>query len=155
MRIEPEDALRRIALGCGFFLLFGPIGGRTTWVGRNGSYTADAMGYNMTALFSGVVAIAALAFAFWARPRVILTLLGIVAALAAFGLSVLASGVYVWARLQGEVWMYAIGGFAGKPGRNDTLHYAPGPPFFALAAIIGAVATLVLAITWLRQPKSV
>jgi hypothetical protein len=152
MRTAPEDALRRIALGCGFFLLLGPLGGRTMWVGRN-QINTDAAVYNVAALLSGVVALAALAVAFWARPRLVLPVLSALAALAAFGLTAYVSGVYVWARMQGQVWVYAGWSISEGMGSKWTVHPAWGPPFFTLAALIGAVATLGLASAWLRQPQ--
>lgn len=153
--METETALRRIALGCAIFMLFGPVGGRTTWVeGNRGGTTTDAAGYNLAALVSGVVALAALALALYLRPRVVLPVLGAAVAIAAFALTIVASGVYVWALLQGEIWFYGAGGFAEGMCRKCTVHPAWGPPFFALAALIGALASLALAVGWLRPPKS-
>ena len=152
--MRDEYTLRWVAMGCGIFLLFGPIGGRTTWVEAN-STTTDAAGYNAVAVLSGVVALAALGFANWARPRMIpvaLPVLGAVAAAAAFGLTVVTAGVYVVARLRGQVYFYGIGEFSDI-GRNETVYPPPGPPFFALAAFVGFLASLALTITWLRDPE--
>jgi hypothetical protein len=151
--MQTEIVPRRVAIGCAIFLLFGPLGGRTMWV--QGRTTAtDAAGYNVVALLSGVVVLAALGVALWARPRVVLPLLGALVAVAAFVLTAYVCGVDVWARLQGQVWVYASWSISEGTGRNSTVYPAWGPPFFALAALIGATASLVLAISWLRQPKS-
>lgn len=130
LAVRTETALRRVAAGCAIFMFFGPVGGRTTWV-QGHTTVIDAAGYNMAALLSGVAALVAIA---------------------AFGLTVAASGIYVLARMQGEVWYYGTGGFADM-GEKWTLYPDPGPPFFALAALIGAPASHALAILWLRRPQ--
>lgn len=103
-----ETLLCRVALACAFLMLLGPVADRTMWVNKRGfAGTIDAAGYNMAALLSGIVAICALAFADWARPRAVVPmLLGVAGAIAAFGLTVWVSGVAVLARVQGEVWFY-------------------------------------------------
>ncbi len=154
MRTGTEEALRWVAFGCGVFLLFGPLGGRTMWVGRH-QINTDAAVYNVAALLSGIVALTALAVAFCARPSLVLPEFGALVAIAAFGLTAYVSGVYVWARMQGQVWVYAGWSISEGMGRKWTVYPAWGPPFFALAAYIGAVATLALAVAWLRQPKTV
>ncbi len=147
-----EHVLRRIAVGCAIVLLFAPLGGRTTWV--KGHVTAtDAAGYIIVAILSGVVALAALALAFRSRPRLVLPVLGTLTAISAFGLTVVAAGVDVVARWQGQVWIYAGWSIAEDMGRKWTVYPAWGPPFFTLAALIGAAASLVLAISWLRKPN--
>ncbi|MCC6312602.1 MAG: hypothetical protein IT337_01215 [Thermomicrobiales bacterium] len=154
MRAEDgEDVVRPVATGCAVVLLFGPLGGRTTWEAVRGTSSAtDAGGYNAVAVFSGVVALAALGFALWARPRPVLPLLGAAVAVAAFGLTAYAAGVFVVARLRGGVWVYACWCFEGLRD-GWTVAPAPGPPFFALAALVGAIASLALAASWLRQPN--
>lgn len=151
--MRAEDILRRLAIGCAVFMLFGPLGGRTMRVGPHQVGT-DAGIYNVVAVFSGIVVLAFLAFALWARERDwrALPALSALISSAAFALSVFASGVFVWARWRGEVWSYAGWSFTGGPGRNETLHLPWGPPFFTLAAFVGAVTCLGLAITWLRPP---
>ncbi len=124
------------------------------WLSRNGSVNmVDAAAYNMATLLSGIVALGALVFADWARPRVVPMLLGVAGAIAAFGLTAFVSGIFVLARLQEEVWFYGAGSYAGDPGRKQTIVPADGPYFFAIAALVGAIATLGLAIIWLRQPR--
>ncbi len=150
--MQTEAVPRRVAFACAIFLLFGPVGGRTTWV-RGHTTATDAAGFNVVALLSGVVAIAALACALGARPRVVLPVLGAVVAIASFGLTAYVSGVYVWARMQGQVWSFAGWNMSEGMGRKWTLYPAPGPPFFTLAALVGVAATLALAIGWLRQPR--
>ena len=151
--MRDDYTLRWVAMCCAIFLLLGPVGGRTTWVSRTTTAT-DAAGYNAVAVFSGVVALATLYLAGWARSRLIplaLPVLGAVAALAAFALTVVVAGVYVVARLQGGIWVYAGWTFE-RLGEGTTVYPAPGPPFFAFAALVGAVASLALAITWLMDP---
>jgi hypothetical protein len=165
-----EVVLGLVPLGCAIFLLFGPVADRTSWTSGSTTIT-DAAAYNVAALFSGVLALAALGVAFWARPRVILPVLSAAVAIAAFGLTAYVAGIYWLARLQGEVLDYGAGGTkekvypaSGQPffpqrgtliteigGEQWRVYPAAGPPFFATAAIIGAVSTLVLAISWLRQ----
>ncbi|MGH2618713.1 MAG: hypothetical protein ACRDJC_26085, partial [Thermomicrobiales bacterium] len=99
--MRTEIVLRRVAIGCAIFMLFGPVGGRTTWV-QGRTIATDAAVYNVAALLAGVVA---LAVAFWARPHLVLPMLGTLVAIAAFGLTAYVSGVYVWAGMQGQVWV--------------------------------------------------
>jgi hypothetical protein len=149
--MQREILLRRVAIGCAIFMLFGPVADRTTWVNkRGGTIATDAAGYNMAALVSGAVALAALGFAFWARPRVVLPVLGVAFAIAAFGLTVVVSGLYGLVRLRGEVLFYGASEvIADGPRVNPAI----GPPFFATAALIGAVSTVALGVGWLLQPK--
>lgn len=148
-----EDVAHRVAIGCAVILLLGPLGGRTTWEAVRGTSSAtDAGGYNAIAVFSGVAALAALGFALWARPRPVLPLLGVAVAVVAFVLTVYATGVFVVARLQGGIWVYACWCFEDlHPGWTVTP--APGPPFFALTSLVGAIASVILATFWLRQPN--
>lgn len=148
MRIE--TVLDRIAVGCAIFLLFAPLGGRTMWVSKTSTAT-DAAGYNVVAVLAGIVALAALAVALWMRPQeVILPVLGTLVAAAAFGISAYVSGVDVWARLHGQVWSYAGWTASAAVRTKSTVYPAWGPPFFTAAALLGAIATLSLAILWLR-----
>jgi hypothetical protein len=151
--MRAEHVLRRATIGCAIIMLFGPLEGRTTWVTVNGrNAVTDAGIYNVVAVASGVLALAALAVALNTRPRVTVPALAAIAAAGAIGLSVYVSGLYVWARWQGEIWFYGAGWFAGEQGPKWTVSLPWGPPYFALAALIGAMASLVLAISWLRQP---
>lgn len=150
---DVEEVAPRFAIGCAILLLFAPLGGRTVWEPIRGSGSAtDAGGYNAIAVFSGVVVLAALGFARWGRPRLVLPLVGAAVATVAFGLTLYATGVYVVARLQGGIWIYACWCFE-ELSSSTTVTPAPGPPIFALVALVGAVATLALAIAWLRQPR--
>lgn len=130
---------------------------RTTYAKRNGlGVLTDAAGYNMVAFLSGVVALGALAFVVWARPRVLLMVLGVAGAVAAFGLTVYMSGIAVWARFQGEVWFYGTGSYAADAAdmgrRRVTLDPADDPYFFAAVALVGAIASVAFGIMRLRQP---
>jgi hypothetical protein len=146
--MRTEDVLRRVAIGCAIFLLFGPLGGRTS-VKDGGTTVTVAAAYNMAALFSGTVALVALGGALWTRPRLILPLLGAVVAITAFGLTAFVAGLDGLARTRGEVYLYGVSEFARVTAK---IHPSVGPPFFALAAATGAVTTLALAVSWLRQP---
>lgn len=144
-----ETVLRRIALGCAILLLFALCGGRTVWVQGNTTAT-DAAGYGIVATFSGVLALAALAFASWVRPRLLLPLLGAVMATAAFVLASVFAGLDVWARVQGQVWTYASMTMS-PPEPGVTVYPAFGPPIFMTIAATGAIASLGLAMKWVRQ----
>jgi hypothetical protein len=145
LAMRTENVLRWIAIGCAVFLLLGPFGGRTAW-GRGSPTTMDSAGYNFAALGSGVVALAALGVAFWARPRVVVPLLGAAVAMAAFGLTAYVSGTYWLALSRGEALLE--GRFAMP--EKMTVFPAWGPPFFATAALFGAISALALAVLWLR-----
>lgn len=134
-------------------MLFGPFGGRTMWMKGNGrNVITDAAGYNAVAVLSGVLALAALAVALNTRSRVVVPALAALVAVSAFGLSVYVSGLYVWARWQGEIWFYGAGWFAGDQGPTWTVSLPWGPSYFALAAFVGALASLALTISWMRGP---
>lgn len=158
MAVTAETVLWRVALGCSFLMLLGPMADRTTYAKRSGFvFITDAAGYNIVALLSGVVALGALGFAAWARPRVFLTALALAGAVAAFGLTVFMSGLAVSARFQGEVWFYGTDSYAtdaAEMGRRVTIDAADGPYFFVAAALLGAIATLGLGVMWLRQSRS-
>lgn len=142
----------RIALSSGFLLLFGVLSDRSSWVResvKSPSSTTDAGIYNVIASASGLVALIALAIALNTRPRGVIPVLSLLPALAAFGVSLYVSGLGVWARLHGEIWLYGAGSFAGDWGEKYIAHPARGPFIFAFLALLGVLATLGLALTWL------
>ncbi len=143
--------LGRIALWSGFLMLFGVVSDRSSWVTytKTTSSVTDAGIYNVIASASGVVALIALAIALNTRPRVVIPVLSLLPAIAAFGLSTYVSGLSVWARLQGEIWFYGTWSFAGEVGKNEIAYPSRGVFIFALLALLGALATLGLAWTWL------
>lgn len=146
--------LGRIALWSGGLMLFGVVSDRSSWARasfKSPDTTTDAAVYNIVASGSGVVALIALAVALNTRPRVVLPILSLLPALAAFGLSIFVSGLGVWARLQGEIWLYAAGAFAGDLGEEWVAHPARGPFLFTFLAALGALATLGLMLAWLRD----
>jgi hypothetical protein len=55
--------------------------------------------------------------------------------------------------MQGQVWVYAGWSISEGMGRKWTVYPAWGPPFFTIAALIGAISALALAVNWLRQPS--
>jgi hypothetical protein len=149
------DVAQRVAIACAVLLLFGPLSDRTVWVraaAGGGTRITDAAGYPAAAFLSGLAVLAILAAAHAARPRVVVPVLGAVAAVAAFGLSVFVSGLGAVARWQGRVWFYGGGGDFG-PTKGWTVYPADGPPVFFVVALVGAVAALALAIAWLRLPS--
>lgn len=148
--------LGRIALWCGFLMLFGILSDRSSWVQggfKSQSITTDAAGYNIVATFSGIIALVALAIALNTRPRVVIPVLGLLPALAAFVLSIYVSGLSVWARLQGEIWFYGTGSFAEDVGKNEIAYPARGVFIFTFLAVLGALATLGLALTWVFRDR--
>jgi hypothetical protein len=153
--VRTEAILCRVAFACAFLMLLGPVADRTMWLTRRGfAEMIDAAAYNMAALLTGIVALGALAFADWARTRATFAmLLGVAGAIAAFGLTVFATGVFVLARWQGEVWFYGAWDYAEDPGKKQTIVPADGPYFFFVAAFAGAIATSGLAVIWLRQRR--
>ena len=93
-----ELILGRIALWSGFLMLFGVLSDRSSWVRdsvKSPSSTTDAAIYNVIASASGVVALIALAIALNTRPRVVIPVLSLLPAVAAFGLSLYVSGLGV------------------------------------------------------------
>ena len=160
MAIRVETLLLRTAFVCATFLLFGILADRTQIVdgGRNSRTTiTDAAGYNIAATFSGVVALVGLAVAFWTYPvwtlrRAVQTVLGVIVAVAAFGLTVYASGIFWLARTRGEVFFYGTGEVLGNETyAQEMIHPAVGPPYFAAIAVVGIIATLGVGVLWLRQ----
>lgn len=149
----PDDLiLGRIAIWSGFLMLFGVLSDRSSWVTyakNTSSSVTDAGIYNVIASASGVVALIALAIALNTRPRVVIPVLSLVPVLAAFGLSTYVSGLSVWARLQGEIWFYGAWSFAGEVGKKEVAYPSRGVFIFAFLALLGTLATLGLALTWL------
>lgn len=147
-----ERILGRIALWSGFLMLFGVLSDRSSWVQggfKSQSITTDAAGYNIVATLSGVIALVALAIALNTRPRAVIPVLSLLPALAAFVLSIYVSGLSVWARLQGEIWFYGTWSFAEDVGKKEIAYPARGPFIFPFLAVLGALATLGLALIWL------
>lgn len=145
-----EPVLGWIAVVCAIYLPFGPVSDRTHCTRGDGS-TIDAGIYSMAALFSGVVALVAFAVSAWWNRRVVLVVLGAAIAIAAFARTVYVCGIYVLARLQGEVYFYGTGGYWGDGSRR--FYPAIGPFFFGTAALVGAIATLVVAVRWVWQAR--
>lgn len=156
-----ETILRRIAVTCAVLLLFGFAGDRTTWVLKRGAATEGAV-YNLATTFCGIIALTGLAVALNTRPRRLIPLLGLLATIGAFCLTILVAGVSVWALMQGEVWFYGaasqytspLGDFAGEAFASaESVFPAQAPYVFTAAAIVGAVATLGLALLWLVNDR--
>ncbi|MDQ2653062.1 MAG: hypothetical protein M3Z20_08450 [Chloroflexota bacterium] len=143
--------LGRVALWSGFLILPGIFSDRSSWVNNRfkaPSSIIDAGLYNAVATISGIAALIALAVALNTRPRVVIPVLSLLPAIAVFGLSIYVSGISVWARLQGEIWFYGAWSFAGDY-EGYVAHPARGPFIFTFLAVLGAMATLGLALTWL------
>lgn len=147
--MRTERALRGVAIGCAIVLLLGPFADRTSW-GRGAPTIYDSAGYNYAAFFSGVVALVALAVALSVRHHMAISVLSFLMAVAAFGLTAYVCGTYWLALSRGEA---LIDGTLVMPARL-TMYPASAPPFFALAASVGAVSAFALLVDWLRQPKT-
>lgn len=147
--MRTEDKLRWIAVGCAALLLFGLVSDRTSWVG-GGGVTTDSAGYNWATLFAGIVALVALASSFWAWPRLPYALLGAAVAFGAFGAAAYVCGSYWLALARGDA---RLDGIATMP-EHWRVYPATGPIFFTTAALVGALAALLLAASWLRQARS-
>jgi hypothetical protein len=118
--------------------------------------------YNLTTTLSGIVAQIGLAVALNSGTHLVVSLLALLAAIGAFGLAALVAGVSVWALMQGEVWFYGaasqytspLGDFAGNTFASaKTVFPAQAPYVFTAVAILGAVATLGLALLRLARNR--
>ena len=144
-----EHALVWIALGCGIALLLAPLGDRTYWEqwGQGISRNYDNMPYDFLAFFAGVVAIVGLIFAVLSHPHRRPMVLGAVAAIPGFALTAGAYGFYWWEvsrgifRVDGDVWV----------PDDWTIHPMAGYRWFAIAAAMGAMATLTLTLRWRQR----
>ena len=157
MQTRTEPVLRGITIVCAIFLLLAIMMpnflARTSWEsGKRNKSTVmvdSAASYVGLVSLYGLVACVALAISAWRRLKVASTLV----ATAAF-----AGAAYVI----GNFWLGLSRGIVlldGSPVStmgypNWTVRWPPMLPLFALAAVIGAVSTLMLAISWLRQPEA-
>lgn len=150
-----ETILRRVAITCAILMLFGVMGDRTTWIrlNRHGQTITDGAGYNLFASLAGIVVLISLATALNTRPRPGIPLMSLLVTFAAFGFSAFYSGAGVWARLQGEVWAYGVDAFAKDLGPKWAVYPANGPYVFTSIAILGALVTIGLGTTWLRDAR--
>jgi hypothetical protein len=96
-----------------------------------------------------MVVLVTLAIALNTRPRVVIPVLSLLPAIAAFALSIFVFRHGVWASLQGEIWVYAAWSFAGDWGEEWVAYPARGSFIVTFLAVLGAVSTLGLALTWL------
>ena len=157
MQTRTDPALRGITIVCAIFLLFAIMMpnflARTSWErGKRNKSTVmvdSAASYVGLVSLYGLVACVALALGAWRRLQVV----SVLVAAAAF-----AGAAYVI----GNFWLGLSQGIVLLDGRpvstmgypNWTVRWPPMLPLFALAALIGAVSALVLAILWLRQPEA-
>jgi hypothetical protein len=150
-----ETILRRTALICAVLMLLGVMSDRTTWVrlNRRGQTITDGAAYNLVAFLTGIVVLISLAFALNTRSHPGIRVLSLVVAILAFGISVFVSGLGVWARLQGEIWAYGVDAFAKDLGPKWAVYPASGPFIFTSVAVLGAVATIGLGLSWLREAR--
>lgn len=150
-----ETILRRTAITCAALMLCGMLGDRTTWikVGGRGQSMTDGAVYNSIASLSSIIALIALTIALKTRPRLVISLFGVLVATAAFGLSIVVSGLGVWVRAQGKIWAYSGGMFAEDMGTKWRVYPADGPYVFTFLATLGALASLGLSNTWLRDTQ--
>lgn len=150
--VRAEAVFRFLAFACAVLLLLGIFGDRTTEVHNKHSRATDAAGYNIAATFSGTVVIGFLSIAVWQRPRIVIPTLAALLAMAAFALSIFASGIFVLARARGEIFSYASG-TSWTPRRWDGVYPAIGPFIFTPLALIGAIATFALVVIWLNEAR--
>ncbi len=99
----------------------------------------------MLAALSGIVALVGLGIGAWARPRVVVPVLGAVVAAVAFAVAAYAAGSYWSAILTG---MVALEG--GAIDSRLRMHPSPAVPVFAFLATVGAGCAFVLAVGWRR-----
>ena len=155
-QLPSEIVLRRVAIGCAIVLVFAMIMpnylARTSWEsGKRNKSTVmvdSAASYVGLVSLYGLVACVSLAIGALRRQKVA----SMFVATAAF-----ASAAYVI----GNFWLGLSRGIVLLDGRpvstmgypNWTVRLPPMLPLFALAAGVGAVCALALAINWLRQPE--
>lgn len=144
--MRTENVVAVLAVACAFVLLFAPFTGRTTWVSADPRETGGtggirhSAGWDYVAPMCGLIAIAGVVAGWFARPRVVIPLAGAIAAAIAFTVIAVAAAGH---------WLDGITGRLDL--RGFTTHPAPGAPFFAVVAILGAGYAIALAIGWLRS----
>lgn len=136
--MRAEKLFWRLAIACALLLLLGifPFW-RTVWVGAAG-YDRDSAGWDWAAALSGVVALTGLGIGAWARPRVLVPVLGAAAAAVAFAVAAYAAGSYWFAILDGTV----------RFDPRLTMRPSPALPIFAAVATVGVGCAVVLAASW-------
>lgn len=135
--MKAENILWRFAVACALLLLLAPATPRTQWVHPEGWSTSEFAGWAWVAFLAGIVAMAGLVFGHWLRPSVRLPMAS--AAVAAIALAAAA------ATLAGSWLSFPRGAVpltAGQP------YPAPTVPFFAVVAVIGLSASLLLLLAW-------
>ena len=103
----------------------------------------------MLAALSGLIAIAGLGIGTWARPRVMVSVLGAASAAAAFAVTAYAAGAY---------WVAILTDTVTLEGTTVTERWrifpSPGVPLFMVAATVATGFAVVLAIDWLRPGET-
>lgn len=143
-------ALGWVAFGCSAFLLIAIVARRTSWVdetGRGSTTLIDSGGWNIVVTLCGAVALVALAAGVLSRRLEVASAL--VAAFA-FAFAAYVAGSYWLALLRGEVLLEGRSAL----GPEWSVYPSSAPPVFALAALLGAMASLALAVCWWRQPNA-
>ena len=143
--MRTEKVLWSFALACAVFLLFAPFTPRTMWYSadteRPGgtSSVRHSAGWEWVVPLCGIAAIVGLTTGIRTRRLVTIPVLGAGAASIAFVVAAVAAGGH-W--IDGMRGALALGAFRTSP--------APGAPYFAVVATVGAGYALVLAIGWLK-----
>lgn len=148
-----KEILCWIAVGCAFILLLAIVMpdwfARTWWsMGRKGgSATFDSpMGYVGMVSLCGLVALAALFFCIW-RPRQ-----SIVVATGAFAVAAYVIVDYWLALDRGVVGLEGDRNAVPVPG--EVIHWPTALPLLAVCAVVGTIASLALAVVWLRRART-
>ncbi len=136
---------RGIATVCAFLLLFGPLGGRTSWVSRTGGTSSESAGYEWVVLFAGVLSIVALVLDRSSRPVAAGMPAGTLVAGAAFGLAAWSAGSYALALARLGI---PFGRARLLPG-GEIVVATVGPPVFTTIAAAGlACCAVLVAVRW-------
>jgi hypothetical protein len=152
---ERTEVLGLAAFGSAVFLLLAMFMpnwlARTSWSsGRRHNFTSvvdSPASYVGLVSLCGLVAFIALAVALWRRwsPAA-------AASAAAFAYGAYVVGSFWLGLSQGVILL--DGSLTPEMGPPRwTVHWPPLLPFFAIAAVIGALASLALAVSWLRLPR--
>jgi hypothetical protein len=148
---QADRVLWWLAISCTVLLLFGPLGGRTEWVHRDGATITDAAGYDWLAPLAGVVAIIGLGVGRRSRQHAPIAVLGAAVATISLSSMVVVAGTYWLAIERGDLQSHGVvldqsGGYFVRP--------AAGPPFVALIAAVAATFAVILTVRWLSPPRA-
>lgn len=147
--LAPSRIAWGAAAGCAFLLLFGPLGGRTAWVGREGGTSGEAAGYEWVVLLAGALAVVALLLGRPSRPGMAGTAAAALVACAAFGMAAWSAGSYALALAR---LGFPFGRARLLPG-GEIVIAAAGPPVFAAIAAVGLACCVGLVFAWSKSAR--